>query len=78
MPLGTTKTCCGPTLAMYYGFHIRGVRMHSIMAGVSSGAAVHAAVTVAARNAAAYQVIVVLWQMLPNAERYITTPLFAA
>ncbi len=50
-------------------------REEGILAGVSSGAALHAALTVAARPDAEGKVIVLL---LPDtAERYITTPLFA-
>lgn len=51
-------------------------REEGIIAGVSSGAAVHAALTVASRENAAGKMIVVL---LPDTgERYITTRLFAA
>ncbi|RJP37907.1 MAG: cysteine synthase A [Phycisphaerales bacterium] len=51
-------------------------REEGIVAGVSSGAAVHAALRVASRAEAAGRLIVVL---LPDTgERYITTPLFAA
>jgi cysteine synthase A len=50
-------------------------REEGILAGVSSGAALHAALTVAARPDGAGKLIVVL---LPDTgERYITTPLFA-
>jgi cysteine synthase A len=51
-------------------------REEGIVAGVSSGAAVHAALSVAARPEAAGKMIVVL---LPDTgERYITTSLFAS
>jgi cysteine synthase A len=46
-----------------------------ILAGVSSGAALHAALSVAARPDAAEKVIVVL--LADTAERYVSTPLFA-
>jgi len=50
-------------------------RMEGIMAGVSSGAAVHAALGVAARQDARGKMVVVV---LPDsAERYVTTSLFA-
>ena len=50
-------------------------REEGILAGISSGAALAAALTVAARPEAAGQVIVV---MLPDTgERYVTTPLFS-
>jgi cysteine synthase A len=50
-------------------------RTEGIMAGISSGAALHAAVAVAAREGAAGKMIVVL---LPDTgERYVTTTLFA-
>jgi cysteine synthase A len=46
-----------------------------IVAGVSSGAAVHAALSVAARADAAGRTVVVI---LPDTgERYVSTPLFA-
>jgi cysteine synthase A len=50
-------------------------REEGIMAGVSSGAAVHAALTVAARMDAARKMIVVL--LADTSERYVTTTLFA-
>lgn len=51
-------------------------REEGIMAGISSGAAVHAALTIAARDEAAGKLIVVL---LPDtAERYLHSALFAA
>ena len=50
-------------------------RLEGIVAGVSSGAALHAALAVAARQNAAARLIVVL---LPDTgERYVTTSLFA-
>ncbi len=50
-------------------------REEGIMAGISSGAALHAALTVASREDAAGKMIVVL---LPDtAERYVSTALFA-
>lgn len=49
-------------------------RAEAIMAGVSSGAAVHAAIVIAARSEAAGMTIVVI--LADAAERYITTPLF--
>jgi cysteine synthase A len=49
-------------------------REEAIMAGVSSGAAVHAAIAIAARSEAAGMTIVVI--LADGAERYITTPLF--
>lgn len=49
-------------------------RDEAIMAGISSGAAIHAALEVAAREDAAGKTIVVL--LADTAERYITTPLF--
>lgn len=51
-------------------------REEGIMAGISSGAAVHAAVHIASRDDAAGKMIVVL--LADTAERYITTPLFTA
>jgi cysteine synthase A len=49
--------------------------MEGIMAGVSSGAAVHAALGIAARQDAGGKMVVVV---LPDsAERYVTTSLFA-
>jgi cysteine synthase A len=49
-------------------------RTEGILAGVSSGAAVHAALAVASRKEATGKMIVVL---LPDTgERYVTTPLF--
>lgn len=51
-------------------------REEGIVAGVSSGAAVHAALTLASRQSSAGKMIVVL---LPDTgERYITTDLFAS
>jgi cysteine synthase A len=50
-------------------------RQEGIMAGVSSGAAVHAALKVAARMDAARKMIVVL--LADTGERYVTTTLFA-
>jgi cysteine synthase A len=50
-------------------------REEAIMAGVSSGAAIHAALSVAARREAAGKTIVVI--LADSAERYITTRLFA-
>jgi len=50
-------------------------RVEGIMAGVSSGAALHAALAVASREDSAGRMIVVL---LPDTgERYVSTPLFA-
>ena len=50
-------------------------REEGILAGVSSGAALHAALTVASRDDAAGKLIVVL--LADTGERYITTSLFA-
>ncbi len=50
-------------------------REEGIMAGASSGAALHAALAVASRANAAGKTIVVL--LADSAERYVTTPLFA-
>jgi cysteine synthase A len=51
-------------------------RVEGIMAGVSSGAAVHAALGIAARQDAGGKMVVVV---LPDsAERYVTTSLFAS
>ncbi|HXZ90294.1 MAG TPA: pyridoxal-phosphate dependent enzyme, partial [Candidatus Dormibacteraeota bacterium] len=50
-------------------------REEGIIAGVSSGAAVHAALTMASRKNAAGKMIVVL--LADTGERYITTGLFA-
>jgi len=50
-------------------------REEGIMAGVSSGAALHAALSVAARKDAAGKMILVL--LADTGERYVTTPLFA-
>jgi cysteine synthase A len=51
-------------------------RVEGIMAGISSGAALHAALAVASRDDAAGKTIVVL---LPDsAERYITSDLFSS
>lgn len=49
-------------------------RSEGILAGVSSGAALHAALTIAARSEAAGKMIVVL--LADTGERYITTSLF--
>jgi cysteine synthase A len=51
-------------------------REEGILAGVSSGAALHAALTVASRDDAAGKMIVVL--LADTGERYITTSLFEA
>lgn len=51
-------------------------REEGLLAGVSSGAALHAALTVAAREKSHENVIVVL--LADTGERYISTPLFAA
>jgi cysteine synthase A len=51
-------------------------REEGILAGASSGAAVHAALAVASRSDAAGKMIVVL--LADTAERYVTTALFAA
>jgi cysteine synthase A len=50
-------------------------REEGILAGVSSGAAVHAALTVASRHDSTGKIIVVL--LADTGERYVTTPLFA-
>ena len=50
-------------------------REEGVMAGISSGAALHAAISVASRADAAGKTIVVL--LADTAERYITTALFA-
>ncbi len=50
-------------------------REEGILAGVSSGAATHAALSVAARDESAGRTIVVL--LADGAERYLTTTLFA-
>ncbi len=50
-------------------------REEGIMAGISSGAALHAALTVASRRDAAGKMIVVL--LADTAERYVSTALFA-
>jgi cysteine synthase len=49
-------------------------REEGILAGVSSGAALNAALTVASRDDAAGKTIVVL--LADGAERYVTTSLF--
>jgi cysteine synthase A len=49
-------------------------RKEGILAGISSGAALHAALEVASRDDAAGAMIVVL--LADTAERYITTALF--
>jgi len=51
-------------------------RTEGILAGVSSGAALHAALAVAGREESEGNVIVVL--LADGAERYITTALFAS
>ena len=51
-------------------------RQEGIIAGVSSGAAVHAALAIAARQDAAGKIIVVI--LADTGERYITTSLFSA
>lgn len=50
-------------------------RQEGILAGVSSGAAIHAALSIAARDGSTGKTIVVL--LADNAERYITSTLFA-
>jgi cysteine synthase A len=50
-------------------------REEGVMAGISSGAALHAAISVASRADSAEQTIVVL--LADTAERYVTTALFA-
>jgi cysteine synthase A len=50
-------------------------REEGIVAGVSSGAALHAALTVASRADAAGKTVVVL--LADTGDRYVTTPLFA-
>jgi len=50
-------------------------RDEGIVAGVSSGAAAHAALTIASRKEAAGETIVVI--LADTGERYITTRLFA-
>jgi cysteine synthase A len=50
-------------------------REEGILAGVSSGAALHAALSVASRKDAAGKMTVVL--LADTAERYVTTTLFA-
>lgn len=50
-------------------------REEGILAGASSGAAIHAALSIAARDEAADKLIVAL--LADTGERYITTPLFA-
>jgi cysteine synthase A len=57
-----------------YGCARRLGREEGIVAGVSSGAAVHAALAVAAREDVAGKLIVAL--LADTGERYITTPLF--
>jgi cysteine synthase len=49
-------------------------RLEGIMAGVSAGAALHAALGIASRTEAEGQIIVVI--LADTAERYLTTPLF--
>jgi len=57
--------------------HVHAVlREEGIIAGVSSGAAVHAALAIAARQDAAGKIIVVI--LADTGERYITTGLFSA
>jgi len=58
-----------------FGCARRVAREEGIIAGVSSGAALHAALTVASRKDAAGKTIVVL--LADTGERYITTTLFA-
>ena len=50
-------------------------RKEGIVAGVSSGAALHAALKIASRRAMTGKMIVAL--LADTGERYITTPLFA-
>jgi cysteine synthase len=50
-------------------------REEGILAGISSGAALHAALTLAARDDASGKLIVVL--LADTGERYVTTALFA-
>ena len=54
----------------------RVAREEGVLAGASSGAALHAALAVAARDESAGKLIVVL--LADSAERYVTTSLFAA
>jgi len=51
-------------------------REEGILAGISSGAALHAALAVVARQDAAGKMIVVV--LADTGERYVTTPLFSA
>jgi cysteine synthase A len=51
-------------------------REEGILAGASSGAALHAALLIAARESSAGKLIVVIFA--DSAERYVTTPLLAA
>jgi cysteine synthase len=51
-------------------------RKEGILAGISSGAAVHAALTVAKPKESAGRVVVVI--LADSAERYVTSSLFAA
>jgi cysteine synthase A len=57
-----------------FGCARRLAREEGILAGVSSGAALHAALAVASRRDAAGNVIVVL--LADTGERYVTTDLF--
>ncbi len=58
-----------------FGCTRRLAREEGIVAGVSSGAALHAALAVASRKDASGKMIVVL--LADTGERYITTALFA-
>ena len=55
---------------------VRLAKDEGIVAGISSGAALHAALGVASRPAAAGKMVVVL--LADTGERYITTKLFSA
>jgi len=63
------------TDAEAFGCTRRLAREEGIIAGVSSGAAIHAALAVASRRDAAGKVIVVL--LADTGDRYVTTALFA-
>ena len=54
----------------------RVAREEGVLAGASSGAALHAALAVAARDESAGKLIVVL--LADTAERYVSTRLFAS